>query len=126
MSTGQMTWMPWKNSAVRRRSRRSARIPPARMSTHTGASPMNESRPTRNGEPDRSRTSHGSATCCIQVPVFDRRLPTQRSVKLRERSALNTPVLNRDTGGKGVLESDIRRGSYRMLAARRTRTRALW
>jgi len=52
-----------------------------------GASPMNESSPSRNGELDSRNTSHGSATCCIHVPVFDSRLPNKRMVKLRERSA---------------------------------------
>jgi len=44
-----------------------------------GAFMAKASRPTRTAEPPRLRTSQGSATDCIQVPMFDRRLEIQKT-----------------------------------------------
>jgi hypothetical protein len=117
MRIGQTTWIPWKKSAVRRRSRRSAMIPPARMSSQMGASVMNESRPSRNGEFESRSTSHGSATCCIHVPVFESRLPNQRSAKSRERSARRALPLLLGAGAVGTRGSDTTADSTQLAVA---------
>src|ERR1700753_593088 len=72
---------------TKRRSRRSASTPPARMRSQMGAPAANESSPTRKAESLSLSTNQGSATCCIQLPMLDRRFPTQRMAKFRVRSA---------------------------------------
>ncbi len=59
--SGQAAWMPWNRPITARRSRRSARTPPARIRSQTGAPAANESSPTRKGELLRvaARAGHG-------------------------------------------------------------------
>src|SRR5438046_3114488 len=64
---------------------RSATTPPKRISPISGTSEAKASRPRRNGECDKLSTSHGCATCCIQLPVLERKLPNQSRRKLRNR-----------------------------------------
>src|SRR6266850_6641570 len=50
---------------------------------------MNPSTPSQKGEFDSCSTRYPCATACIQVPVFERKAPDQKSRKLRCRSARN-------------------------------------
>jgi hypothetical protein len=57
---------------------------PAAPVIQNGAFMANASRPTQEcGTADRLSTSHGSATDCIQVPMFERRLESQKSAEYR-------------------------------------------
>src|SRR5437660_2065726 len=60
---------------------------------------MNPSTPSQRGEFDSSKTSHPWATACIQVPVFERKAPDQKSRKLRCRSARNISLTLRLRSG---------------------------
>ena len=74
---------------TRRRSARSASTPPTSVSSNTGALIANASSPIRNDDAPRLSSSHGSATCCAQVPMFDSRLANQNVPKRRVRSSAN-------------------------------------
>ena len=64
---------------MRRRSTRSARMPPKVAKRKTGASVANEVTPSRAAEPVRRKTSQDSATDCIQVPVSEMSWPAKKS-----------------------------------------------
>src|SRR5882724_4870568 len=72
-----------------RRSIRSAKTPPANVSSNPGAVDMNPSKPSQNGESVNCKTSQPCATACIHVPVLERNAPDQNNRKLRCRSARN-------------------------------------
>jgi hypothetical protein len=59
--------------SVRRLSTRSAKTPPSGARNMDGANMKVITRPSCSGEPPSWRTSHGSETDCIQLPM---RLPT--------------------------------------------------
>jgi hypothetical protein len=46
------------------------------------------SKPIRYDDAPRLSSSHGSATCCAQVPIFERRLAKQKLPKRRVRRRL--------------------------------------
>ena len=56
------------------------------VSSHTGAFMANESRPMRNDDAPSVSSSHGSATCCAQVPMLESRLANQKVPKRRVAS----------------------------------------
>ena len=81
--------MDWKIAITRRRSDRSARTPPTRVSNQTGAFDANESSPIKNDDAPRVSSSHGSATCWAQVPMLESRLANQKVPKRRVASRLS-------------------------------------
>ena len=85
-NVGHNIWSAWKPKMIFRRSPRSASTPPTSVNPQAGASIAKASRPTRNDEPLSESISHGCATCCAQVPMFERRLATQNVPKRRVRS----------------------------------------
>lgn len=66
---------------MRRRSPRSAISPPNGVKSQAGAARTNASKPITNEDAPRLRRSHGSATCCVHVPIFDRKLANQNVLK---------------------------------------------
>src|SRR5436309_1171655 len=63
--------------------------PPGREKKREGAWLRKPFSPKRNGEFVISRISQPSARFCIQVPMFERKVPPQNSAKSRERSDRN-------------------------------------
>ena len=105
IAVGQSIWIDWKKAMTRRRSERSARAPPTRVSSQTGAFMANESSPIRNEEAPRVKRSHGSATCWAQVPMLERRLANQkvpkRLVARRPSDSLRV-LITKWRGGSGA------------------------
>src|SRR5205807_4804750 len=65
----------------------SAITPPMRAKNRIGIDAANPTTPSQKAEFVRSSTSHPWATFCIQVPIFERRLPAQNRRKSRCRRA---------------------------------------
>jgi hypothetical protein len=70
-----------------RRSTRSASTPAGREKARMGSAAANATMPSQKGESVSWRTSQPLPICCIQVPTFDTRLPSQRARKSGTASA---------------------------------------
>jgi hypothetical protein len=70
---------------------RSAMTPPKSVKKRNGMDPAKPTTPSQNAEfPVSSSTSQPWATFCIQVPMFERKLPPQKRRKLGLRRARTT------------------------------------
>src|SRR5579871_232902 len=73
---------------IRVRSLRSASTPPNSAKIQNGALVAKASRPSRKDDPPKLSTSQGSATDCIQVPMFESKLPHQKASNVLLRRGL--------------------------------------
>jgi hypothetical protein len=89
IATGHSIWIDWKTVITRRRSERSARAPPTMVSNQIGAFIANESSPIKNDDAPSESNSHGSATCCVHVPMLESKLANQKVPKWRVASKLS-------------------------------------
>ena len=77
--SGSNIEIDWVRMRMRRRSARSATMPPMVAKRKTGARVANDVTPSRAAEPVRRKTSQDSATDCIQVPVRETSWPAKNS-----------------------------------------------
>ena len=82
-AAGHSIWIDWNVAITRRRSARSANSPPASVRSQAGAASTKASSPITKDDAPRLSSSHGSATCWAQVPIFERRLAKTNVPKRR-------------------------------------------
>ena len=78
-TSGKTIESVWVTRMMRWRLTRSATVPPIVANRKTGASVTNEVTPRSADDPVRRKTSHDSATDCIQVPVSEMSWPPKKS-----------------------------------------------